>query len=305
MAIVYRTSGSWGPGIAEDLSAEQVDGNFHGLDQRVTELEDNPPEAVSIANVTSTGSTFTVHLSDGNAIGPLLLPVAAFNARGNWAASTLYTRNDVVTHDNAAYVVKLQHTSGATFDPNLAISGEAVYQLLVSRPQGMLWRGIYTTSTAYAYYDVVRVLGSGVWLVKIPHTTGASEAFDPAKEIEGAPVYEALMVEPAPYMPLGPAIDSAITDVDVSWAGTYVRVTYGDGAVSVYVPAFGGTFPVGGEIHFRQATALGQVTFLEETGVTLNGVAGRTLASAGEGAVVTLKYLGDNQWDVWGMLADE
>ena len=65
--------------------------------------------------------------------------------------TTLYTRNDVVTHDNAAYVVRLQHTSGATFDPNLAISGEPVYQLLVSRPQGMLWRGIYATSTAYAY----------------------------------------------------------------------------------------------------------------------------------------------------------
>ena len=61
MAIVYRTSGPWGPGIAEDLSAEQVDGNFHGLDLRVTEFEDNPPDAVSIANVTSTGSTFTVH----------------------------------------------------------------------------------------------------------------------------------------------------------------------------------------------------------------------------------------------------
>ena len=75
--------------------------------------------------------------------------------------TTLYTRNDVVTHDNAAYVVRLQHTSGATFDPNLAISGEPVYQLLVSRPQGMLWRGIYATGTAYAFYDVIRVLGSG------------------------------------------------------------------------------------------------------------------------------------------------
>ena len=82
------------------------------------------------------------------------------------------------------------------------------------------------------------------------------------------------MVEPAPYVPLGPVIDSAITEIDAAWAGTYVRVTYGDGAVSVYVPAFGSTFPVGGEIHFRQATALGQVTFLEDTGVTLNGVAG-------------------------------
>jgi hypothetical protein len=303
MAIVYRTSGSWGPGIAEDLSAEQVDGNFHGLDQRVTELEDNPPEAVSIANVTSTGSTFTVHLSDGSAIGPLKLPVAAFNARGSWAAETLYTRNDVVTHDNAAYVVRLQHTSGISFEPNLVIGGEPVYQLLVSRPQGMFWRGIYATGTAYAFDDVIRVLGSGIWLVMIPHTTGTTESFDPEKAIDGAPVYEALMVEPAPYVPLGPVIESAVTAVDVSWAGTYVRVTYADGAVSVYVPAFGSAFPIGGEIHVRQATVLGQVTFLEDTGVTLNGVAGRSLATAGEGAVVTIKYLGSDTWDVWGDLA--
>ena len=80
-------------------------------------------------------------------------------------------------------------------------------------------------------------------------------------------------------------------------------MTYADGAVSIYVPVFGSAFPIGGEIHVRQATALGQVTFLEDTGVTLNGVAGRSLASAGEGAVVTLKYLGSNRWDVWGDLA--
>ena len=91
-----------------------------------------------------------------------MLPVAAFNARGAWNPATLYTRNDVVTHDNAAYVVRLQHTSGATFEPNLAISGDAVYQLLVSRPQGMLWRGLYAMATAYALYDVIRVLGVGV-----------------------------------------------------------------------------------------------------------------------------------------------
>lgn len=303
MAIVYRTSGPWGPGIAEDLSAEQVDGNFHGLDLRVTELEDNPPEAISIANVTSTGSTFIVHLSDGSSIGPLLLPVAAFNARGSWLPATLYGRNDVVTHDNAAYVVRLQHTSGGIFVPDLVSGGEAVYQLLVSRPQGMTWRGSYATGTAYAYYDVIRVPGTGVWLVKVPHTTGPTEVFDPAKEIESAPVYAALLAEPAPYVPLGPVIDLGVVDLSADWVGTYVRVTYGDGPVSVYVPALGTSIPPGGEVTFRQATAAGQITFFEDTGVTLNGVADRSLASAGEGAVVTLKYLGDDTWDLWGDLA--
>ena len=122
------------------------------------------------------------------------------------------------------------------------VSGEPVYQLLVSRPQGMLWRGIYATSYGLRLSTTSSgSWGPAIWLVKIPHTTGAAEAFDPAKEIDGAPVYEALMVEPAPYVPLGPVIDSAITEIDAAWAGTYVRVTYGDGAVSVYVPAFGGT----------------------------------------------------------------
>ncbi len=243
------------------------------------------------------------NLSDGSAIGPLLLPVAAFNARGSWTAATLYTRNDVVIHDNAAYVVRLQHTSGATFDPNLLVSGEAVYQLLVSRPQGMFWRGVFATATAYAYYDVVRVLGSGVWLVKIPHTTGASEAFDPAKEIGGVPVYEALVVE-RPLMCAGAEIDVAVIEFEAAWAGSYVRVTYADGAVSVYVPAFGSAFPVGGArfTFARQqptARSLSSKTWASRSMVSQVAVTRR----AGEGAVVTLKYLGGDTWDVWGDLA--
>ena len=168
----------------------------------------------------------------------------------------------------------------------------------------MLWRGIYATSTAYAYYDVIRVLGSGVWLVKIPHTTGAAEAFDPAKEIDGAPVYEALMVEPAPYVPLGPVIDSAITD-DRCVLGWHLcsRDLWRRGRLGLCaglrwhlsgrrrdsLPA--GNGPGSGHLprrHRRHA----------EWCCRLQPGLGR-----GEGAVVTLKYLGGNQWDVWGDLS--
>ena len=113
MAIIYRTAGAWGPGIGQNLSAAQVDGNFRHLDQRMTGLEDNPPQAVSISNVTSTGATMTVHLTDGSTIGPLVLPVAAFYVHGEWQPNTLYALNDVFRHGNAAYVVRVDHTSAA------------------------------------------------------------------------------------------------------------------------------------------------------------------------------------------------
>ena len=87
-------------------------------------LEDSPPQAVSISNITSTGATMTVHLTNGTTIGPLVLPVAAFFVHGAWQPNTLYTVNDVFRHDNAAYVVRVEHTSAATFDADRVISGE-------------------------------------------------------------------------------------------------------------------------------------------------------------------------------------
>ena len=59
-----------------NLTAAEVDGNFTDLDDRVTELEDNPPEPVGIANVVVTGATFIVVLTDATELGPFVIPVA-------------------------------------------------------------------------------------------------------------------------------------------------------------------------------------------------------------------------------------
>jgi hypothetical protein len=39
MAIIYRTSGSWGAGKGSNLTAAEVDGNFSDSDTRVVTLE--------------------------------------------------------------------------------------------------------------------------------------------------------------------------------------------------------------------------------------------------------------------------
>ena len=35
MTITYRTPGAWGPGKGANLTAAEVDGNFHGLSKDV------------------------------------------------------------------------------------------------------------------------------------------------------------------------------------------------------------------------------------------------------------------------------
>lgn len=70
MTIVYRSvKGS-------NLTADEVDGNFHDLDDRVTELETNPPVANGVANVIVEGSVWYVVLDDATELGPFQIPVA-------------------------------------------------------------------------------------------------------------------------------------------------------------------------------------------------------------------------------------
>jgi hypothetical protein len=48
----------------------------------------------------------------------------------------------------------------------------------------------------------------------------------------------------------------------------------------------------------------GTVYITADSGVTVNGVEGYELQTAVEGAVVTCKKVGGDQWDVFGMLLD-
>ena len=214
MAIIYRTAGAWGPGIGQNLSAAQVDGNFRHLDQRMTGLEDNPPQAVSISNVTSTGATMTVHLTDGSTIGPLVLPVAAFYVHGEWQPNTLYALNDVFRQGNAAYVVRVDHTSALTFNPALSISGESVYQLMT---YGFEFRGLWQPNTGYRAYDFVRDAGGSVHIVRHDHESTAS--FDAgATNSNNALLYDlvfAQYVPPPQYVTIGAAVSGKPSDGQV------------------------------------------------------------------------------------------
>jgi hypothetical protein len=82
-------------------------------------------------------------------------------------------------------------------------------------------------------------------------------------------------------------------------ANAYTRSTNATAlAVTVNTNAVA-AIPLYSECHFRQAAA-GKITFAGASGVTINPQFGCTLVTAGEGATVTLKKVGTNEWDAVG-----
>ncbi len=130
MTITYRTAGAWGPGKGANLTAAEVDGNFHGLATRVSAVETNPAQPAQIESITSSGSALTITLDNGEVFGPLPVPAAALRFMGSWAPATAYLKNDVVRQGNDVYYISGAHTSGASFTPTQTIGGALVYQLM-------------------------------------------------------------------------------------------------------------------------------------------------------------------------------
>ena len=96
--MLYRTDdgGKWGAGKGSDLDPVEVDNNFWEIDQRVLALETSPPEAIGISSITVTGTSMTVHMSNGSTYGPFTLPIATFTDRGEWTNDTVYAPLDFV-----------------------------------------------------------------------------------------------------------------------------------------------------------------------------------------------------------------
>ncbi|KQU77695.1 hypothetical protein ASD12_18010 [Mesorhizobium sp. Root102] len=95
MTITYRSvKGS-------NLNATEVDNNFHDVDDRLTDLEENPPEATGISNITVSGTQMTIYLEDATVLGPYTLPQANF--RPSVVATITTTTYDPVLGDANGY----------------------------------------------------------------------------------------------------------------------------------------------------------------------------------------------------------
>jgi hypothetical protein len=116
MAMTFRTAGPWGAGKGSALTSAEVDQNFWEIIQRLDALDQHPPEAVSIAEISIAGNQITFTMTDASQQGPFTLPTATWAARGEWAAETFYTGFQVVSYQGGLYLVLRNHTSEASFD---------------------------------------------------------------------------------------------------------------------------------------------------------------------------------------------
>lgn len=124
--------------------------------------------------------------------------------------------------------------------------------------------------------------------------------------LDDATVLGPFTIPRAPFRPTVTATVSTTThDPDADSANGYFRCTHASGCV-VTIPADTeeDDIPVDSEISYRQVGS-GAVSFEEPSGVILNGITGYLNTTAVEGAVVTIKKVAANEWDIFGLLAED
>jgi hypothetical protein len=225
MAIIYRlVKGS-------PLTFAEEDGNFSDLDGRVVALENfsaaNPIDAITIA-----GNQLTTAAGGGS--DTVTVPTAEWNGRGDWTPLTVYAVNDLVVSSGNLYLVKIAHTSEATFDSGFQIGGNDVYDFILG-PVGQ------TKS------------------VPLAASTYTLQGTDNLK---------------------------------------YYRCS---ASCTVTIPASADVFlPLDSEVTFRQGGS--SLSFATAAGVTLNAPDNSEPSTSNVGAVVTIKKVGTDSWDIFGGL---
>lgn len=123
--IIYRGD------LSIDLTADQVDSNFRSVQTAIEALETDRPSPNEIVSTTQQGLNFTFNLQNGGALGPITLPVASFRFSDAWTPFTLYAELDTFVVDgDGIYTTLLTHSTGATFDPDLAVGSDPAYRKL-------------------------------------------------------------------------------------------------------------------------------------------------------------------------------
>lgn len=116
------------------LSIAEFDGNLTFLGDRITVLEESPPEAVSIDSFEVEGAQMTIVMTDATTHGPFTLPVAQWRFTGAWGTGITYFVGDLFTNEGSLYYVRVQHVSDLVeFDPATFTVDGFVYQLLLPR----------------------------------------------------------------------------------------------------------------------------------------------------------------------------
>ncbi|MFO1147814.1 MAG: hypothetical protein U1E62_05490 [Alsobacter sp.] len=226
--IVFRTDDPtrWGDGYGGTLPAVAIDLMMWSFKTAIEDLQDNPPEAVSIASITQSGAQITVHLTDLTTQGPFILPTIPFDFLGAWAPTTSYTVGKIVQAAQGLYAVIYNHTSASSFDPGANDGlGHSYYRLIFQAPypSGGAEKQLLGKASGVSYdLEWVDPLPPGgstrQALAKASGTDFDAEWVDGLTP-DGGSTYDVLQ-------------KASGTDFDYVWGKVFLRLNLGDVAVS-------------------------------------------------------------------------
>ncbi len=156
-------------------------------------------------------------------------------------------------------------------------------------------RGVWQPATPYLENELVTAQGA-LYVVAQDHTSEAT--FDPNEADTGGPFYQLLLKVPAipVYARTATTFDPVFSDAD-----SYNRCTHASGCTVTIPDNADVAFPVNTEMHFRQCAA-GAIIIDYSTAVTVNLPDGYSSETDGLGAVITLKKVDTDEWDLFGRL---
>lgn len=103
-----------------------------------------------------------------------------------------------------------------------------------------------------------------------------------------------------------PVVEKSASAMTLALAdrNTFMRCTHADGCVVTLPLDADSDIPLHAEFHFRQCTS-GAVSIEAPSDITINGIAGFLDQTGAVGAVMTLKHVGADEWDLFGLLAED
>lgn len=285
------------------LTIAELDGNFTDLDGRMQDVEDNQLTYRSIEDIIPNGNSITVVYTDSTTDGPFTFDVA-INYRGDWAAATTYAQNDLVKANGVIYFVRIAHISAGTFDPGASAGSDGdYYQAFLEIPELSLpaggGEGFVLTKASNSDFDYE-------WQNRgLP--TGGATGFVLAKL--SADDFDVGWIA-TPSTPVLTVTTDTFDANSLDYANIYFRCTHVDGCLVTIAANADVAFDIGAELHFRQCTSTGPVSIVGASDsdgpiVTINGIDGFNYSTDLNGAVITVKKVGTNSWDLYGLLSVE
>lgn len=162
----------------------------------------------------------------------------------------------------------------------------------------IFFRGDWISGDAYFRNNLVK-RGRRLYLILQDHV--AADEFDELATDGSDNELYSLVFEPTNPVPVD--VEETEITLDVEYFDSYLRCL--DGCLVTIADEDDIAIPVGTEISFRQCSDGGITVVWNDAVITVNVIEGYEASTDRQGAVFTLKKVGSNIWDCFGLLAVE